>query len=965
MAHEQHYPPTNNQQRRPDLAGEYDYHPSAPQGSRPPPRPNGMNGSYGGQGGGGGGGGGGAGMVGGGQNSRRPPPPMGYRGNEGGYPSFPNAPRRQDPMPPGSVPIENAMRAMDIRDRPVRSKSAAQMGVSRPGPQGNMRGPPPPHMRRPMGPPGEQRRPMGPPGEQRRPMGPPGEQRRPMGPPGEQRRPMNPGEQRRPMNPGEQRRPMGPGEQRGPPPQGRGFQQPVMQRQNMGYEQGWNDQYQDPNYQEQSSGYPEEQEFMPLQRSQTMPAAVQAPQQYTAYNPARHGTPASLSGPQNVYQHREDYTPQRQSAELGFGQRRVPEPEYPRESVGALIDAYYDEPDTYDDQFQQQAYQQDYQAAQLNGSYNGNTTPRTANFSRPIQAPPQQGNDLNYYGDEQNYYGNDGFAQQAHRSQSQPDLRRGPQSQQGYQEPYQGHYDGAVEMPVGMPVELPAFDDGNSFMPPPGNVQMRAPPPRSGTEPVYRQGTPAAPSNPGQVPLADSLPHHPSPESLRRSDSLPHHPSPDSLRHSDPQKRAANTDGLPEHPPPIRPGLIQEPVTAALPNHPPPLRQYSPERTTQQKVPPQNTPVTQAELEQIRQAAKSNPADQQLQLNLAKKMVEAASVLASEGGKADVKTTRKNRETYILDAHKIVKKLTNSSHPYPEAMFYLATCYGNGNLGLQIDHEKAFGLYQSAAKLGHGPSAYRTAVCCEIGAGIRKDPMKAMTWYKKAAVLKDTAAMYKLGMILLKGLLGQPRNARDGINWLKRAAGQADEENPHALHELGLLYERTDGNETVIPDMTYARELFTKAAELGYPPAQFRLGCAYEYGTMGFPIDPRMSITWYSRAAMKGEPESELALSGWYLTGSEGVIQQSDTEAYLWLRKAAEKGLAKAEYGLGYFIEVGIGVAPNVEEAKRWYYKAASQNHPRAQQRLQELKKGGGPVQRRERLSRSNKSKDDADCVIM
>lgn len=73
-----------------------------------------------------------------------------------------------------------------------------------------------------------------------------------------------------------------------------------------------------------------------------------------------------------------------------------------------------------------------------------------------------------------------------------------------------------------------------------------------------------------------------------------------------------------------------------------------------------------------------------------------------------------------------------------------------------------------------------------------------------------------------------------------------------------------------------------------------------------------------------GDLESQLALSGWYLTGSEGVLQQSDTEAYLWARKAAERGLSKAEYALGYFTEVGIGVPGNLEEAKRWYYKAAS-----------------------------------------
>ena len=66
-----------------------------------------------------------------------------------------------------------------------------------------------------------------------------------------------------------------------------------------------------------------------------------------------------------------------------------------------------------------------------------------------------------------------------------------------------------------------------------------------------------------------------------------------------------------------------------------------------------------------------------------------------------------------------------------------------------------------------------------------------------------------------------------------------------------------------------------------------------------------------------------MALSGWYLTGSEGILDQSDTEAYLWARKAADKGLAKAEYAIGYYSEIGIGVKLDIDEARRWYMRAA------------------------------------------
>ena len=130
----------------------------------------------------------------------------------------------------------------------------------------------------------------------------------------------------------------------------------------------------------------------------------------------------------------------------------------------------------------------------------------------------------------------------------------------------------------------------------------------------------------------------------------------------------------------------------------------------------------------------------------------------------------------------------------------------------------------------------------------------------------------------------------------------------------------------MVRDEQYARRLFTQAANLGYKFSQFRLGCAYEYGLLSCPIDSRQSIAWYSKAAVQEEHQSELALSGWYLTGAEGVLQQSDTEAYLWARKAARAGLAKAEYAMGYFTEVGIGAPSNLEDAKRWYWRSAGKS---------------------------------------
>lgn len=254
-----------------------------------------------------------------------------------------------------------------------------------------------------------------------------------------------------------------------------------------------------------------------------------------------------------------------------------------------------------------------------------------------------------------------------------------------------------------------------------------------------------------------------------------------------------NPDALPPHPTPIRPGLMQG-ASSPQAAKPPPIRQYSSGSSPLHQLDVsgmsntnrKSAPVTFEELERLKQTVKSNPSDQETQLLLAKKMVEASTVLVDDGGRIDQKTRIKNREKYLVEAHRMIKKLV--SNRFIEATFYLADCYSRGLLGLEVDTKEAFNLYQTAAKSGHAQAAYRVAVCCEMGqeegGGTRRDPSKAMQWYKRAATLGDTPATYKIGIILLKGLLGQPKNPQEALRWLKQAADKANEENPHALHEL-------------------------------------------------------------------------------------------------------------------------------------------------------------------------------------
>ena len=338
--------------------------------------------------------------------------------------------------------------------------------------------------------------------------------------------------------------------------------------------------------------------------------------------------------------------------------------------------------------------------------------------------------------------------------------------------------------------------------------QLRSPPPRDGgfQQPLNRPpGARPSPTdrNMDGAPPASAFQNHerrPPMQESRSGEERPKQLDDRALRHagpSPPPKSPANPDALPAHPAPVRAGLM-EGSSLHQPAKPAPVRQYNATPSPMQLSNPsqkpgssqsseakrESAPVTHQELERLRQATARNPSDMATQLVMAKKLAEAAFVLVDE--RADSRTRAKSREKYNSDALKIVKKL--SGNGYIEATFYLADCYTRGSLGLESDTREAFKLYQNAAKAGHAQAAYRVAVCCEIGqeegGGTSRDPVKAMQWYKRAATLGDTPAMYKMGIISLKGLLGQAKNPREALVWLKRAAERADKENPHALHEL-------------------------------------------------------------------------------------------------------------------------------------------------------------------------------------
>ncbi|QKX55194.1 uncharacterized protein TRUGW13939_02286 [Talaromyces rugulosus] len=313
------------------------------------------------------------------------------------------------------------------------------------------------------------------------------------------------------------------------------------------------------------------------------------------------------------------------------------------------------------------------------------------------------------------------------------------------------------------------------------------------------------------------------------------------------------------------------------------------------------------------------------------------------------------RSRLLIEAKAILQRLADRSYPF--AQYYLGDGYSSGlfNKG-KIDHERALPLFVAASKHGHAEAAYRAGLCNEFGWGCRVDGPKAMNFYRNAGVKNHPGALLRLGRACLSGDLGLGKRYREGLKWLKRAAEAADFQYNSAPFELGLLHENGFGDD-VFKDEPYAAQLFTKSADLGHSDANYRMGHAYEIGELNCPVDPALSIHFYTAAAQMGHPEAQLALCAWYMIGADPILEKDEMEAYEWARQAAIQGLPKAEYTFGFFTETGIGCHPDALEANVWYVKAADQGEPRAQTRLKAIRNaaaGADPMT----AAKSRKKKD-------
>jgi TPR repeat protein len=109
------------------------------------------------------------------------------------------------------------------------------------------------------------------------------------------------------------------------------------------------------------------------------------------------------------------------------------------------------------------------------------------------------------------------------------------------------------------------------------------------------------------------------------------------------------------------------------------------------------------------------------------------------------------------------------------------------------------------------------------------------------------------------------------------------------------------------------------------------LGASPALGQSASP--PRPSLSDLQASAARGDREAQLALGMRYLDARDGAPQDF-AEAARWIRRAADQGLADAQYNLALLYQDGRGIRKDDFEAVRWFRRAADQNLAAAQNNL-------------------------------
>jgi len=241
------------------------------------------------------------------------------------------------------------------------------------------------------------------------------------------------------------------------------------------------------------------------------------------------------------------------------------------------------------------------------------------------------------------------------------------------------------------------------------------------------------------------------------------------------------------------------------------------------------------------------------------------------------------------------------------------------------DFKTALANILPLAESGNALGQLRLGYFYSLGRGVEKNPVQAVSWYRKSADQGNSTAMNNLGIAYSSGR-GVEKDESQGAKWYRAAV---DAGNVRALAQLGVMYEVGRG---VPKNEEEALKLYRQAVEKNDPVGQFRLGLMLAAGRGSLVKDEVEAVKLYQASADQNYPPAMNQIAFVYAMG-RGVTKD-ETEAHRLFLKAAEIGYAPAQFTIGTSYAKGRILEKDEAKAHSWYLKAADQQSLPAQEAL-------------------------------
>lgn len=233
------------------------------------------------------------------------------------------------------------------------------------------------------------------------------------------------------------------------------------------------------------------------------------------------------------------------------------------------------------------------------------------------------------------------------------------------------------------------------------------------------------------------------------------------------------------------------------------------------------------------------------------------------------------------------------------------------------EHEEAVKLAKPLAEKGDPVALYLLGFAHEAGQGAEASIPKAIEYYRKAALRKNTDAIYRLSFILMSS--GEKDRVEEGRTLLEKQAVTDPAVAGRILGEAFLT-----GRLTGEPAPETGVSWWKKAAEAGDVPSMFLLGRLYDGQFGQTPLaDPKLAFTYFLKAAEKGDAGAMVAVGSRLLNSKE--IEKDEKKGTMWLNKAIEQKEYAAYLALGDYQENG---KKDLESALAYYTSGAAEGQP-------------------------------------